>query len=137
MAIDQGPIILMIENYRSQLLWDLFMSNEEIQPMMDAIGFHAQANGIKPSPAGTALSVFPNPSNSVQRIVFTLAAESEVSLDIYSVTGSRVQSIISGQTLQPGQHFYEVNGSSLNPGVYLARLALGDGSTETIMWIAQ
>jgi hypothetical protein len=137
LAIDQGPIILMIENYRSQLLWDLFMSNEEIQPMMDAIGFHAQANGIKPSPAGTALSVFPNPSNSVQRIVFTLAAESEVSLDIYSVTGSRVQSIISGQTLQPGQHFYEVNGSSLNPGVYLARLALGDGSTETIMWIAQ
>jgi hypothetical protein len=137
LAIDQGPIILMIENYRSQLLWDLFMSNEEIQPMMDAIGFHAQANGIKPSPAGTALSVFPNPSNWVQRIVFTLAAESEVSLDIYTVTGSRVQNIISGQTLQPGQHFYEVSGSSLNPGVYLARLALGDGSTETIMWIAQ
>src|SRR4030066_366855 len=41
LAIDQGPIILMIENYRSQLLWDLFMSNPEIQPMMDAIGFTA------------------------------------------------------------------------------------------------
>jgi hypothetical protein len=137
LAIDQGPIILMIENYRSQLLWDLFMSNEEIQPMMDAIGFHAQANGIEPSPAGTDLSVFPNPSSSVQRISFTLAAESEVSLDIYTVTGSRVQNIISGRTLQPGQHFYEVSGSSLNPGVYLARLALGDGRTETIKWIAQ
>ncbi len=38
-AIDQGPIIDMIENYRSQLLWKNFMANPEIQPMLDAIGF--------------------------------------------------------------------------------------------------
>jgi hypothetical protein len=38
-AIDQGPIINMIENYRSGLLWDLFMSNPEIDPALDAIGF--------------------------------------------------------------------------------------------------
>jgi hypothetical protein len=38
-AIDQGPIINMIENYRSQLLWDAFMANPEIQPALDAIGF--------------------------------------------------------------------------------------------------
>jgi len=31
LAIDQGPIIVMIENYRSGLLWDLFMSCPEIQ----------------------------------------------------------------------------------------------------------
>ena len=39
LAIDQGPIILMIENYRSALLWDLFMANPEIAPMLAAIGF--------------------------------------------------------------------------------------------------
>ncbi len=39
LAIDQGPIINMIENYRSGLLWSLFMSNPEIQPALDAIGF--------------------------------------------------------------------------------------------------
>ena len=38
-AIDQGPIIIMIENYRTQLCWDLFMANPEIQPMLDAIGW--------------------------------------------------------------------------------------------------
>lgn len=38
-AIDQGPIINMIENYRSQLLWSSFMANQEIQPALDAIGF--------------------------------------------------------------------------------------------------
>ncbi len=30
LAIDQGPIVVMIENYRSQLLWRLFMANPEI-----------------------------------------------------------------------------------------------------------
>jgi len=30
LAIDQGPIAVMIENYRSGLLWKLFMQNEEI-----------------------------------------------------------------------------------------------------------
>lgn len=31
LAIDQGPIVVMIENHRTGLLWDLFMSCPEIQ----------------------------------------------------------------------------------------------------------
>lgn len=38
-AIDQGPIILMIENYRTGLLWDLFMKNEEVLAGLDKLGF--------------------------------------------------------------------------------------------------
>jgi hypothetical protein len=38
-AIDQGPIICMIENYRSGLLWDLFMSAPEVQQGLDKLGF--------------------------------------------------------------------------------------------------
>ncbi|NJO01775.1 MAG: hypothetical protein HC880_08880, partial [Bacteroidia bacterium] len=39
LAIDQGPIICMIENYRSGLLWDLFMSAPEIQNGLTKLGF--------------------------------------------------------------------------------------------------
>ncbi|TBW30350.1 glucoamylase family protein [Gramella sp. KN1008] len=39
LAIDQGPIVAMIENYRSQLLWDLFMSNQEIKDGLEKLGF--------------------------------------------------------------------------------------------------
>lgn len=39
LAIDQGPIVVMIENHRSGLLWDLFMSSEEIQEGLDRLGF--------------------------------------------------------------------------------------------------
>src|SRR5690625_7617592 len=31
LAIDQGPIVVMIENHRTGLLWDLFMSGEDVQ----------------------------------------------------------------------------------------------------------
>lgn len=39
LAIDQGPIIIMIENHRSGLLWDLFMTAPEIQTALDRLGF--------------------------------------------------------------------------------------------------
>ena len=38
-AIDQGPIVVMTENYRSGLLWDLFMSCPEISGGLDKLGF--------------------------------------------------------------------------------------------------
>ena len=43
LAIDQGPIIVMIENYRSGLLWKLFMSSPEIQNGLNKLGFSSPA----------------------------------------------------------------------------------------------
>ena len=39
LAIDQGPQIIMIENYRTGLLWNLFMQNEDVQNGLDTLGF--------------------------------------------------------------------------------------------------
>jgi len=39
LAIDQGPIIVMIENYRTGFLWDLFMSAPEIKSGLQKLGF--------------------------------------------------------------------------------------------------
>jgi hypothetical protein len=41
LAIDEGPIIDMIENYRSGLLWNLFMSCPEIKTGMTNLGFQS------------------------------------------------------------------------------------------------
>ena len=37
LAIDQGPIICMIENYRTGLLWELFMGAPEIQAGLEKL----------------------------------------------------------------------------------------------------
>jgi hypothetical protein len=39
LAIDEGPIVVMIENYRSGLLWKLFMSSPEIQSGLIKLGY--------------------------------------------------------------------------------------------------
>ncbi len=39
LAIDQGPIVVMIENYRTGLIWKLFMSSPEIQHGLKRLGF--------------------------------------------------------------------------------------------------
>ncbi|TDW99949.1 glucoamylase family protein [Dinghuibacter silviterrae] len=39
LAIDQGPVVVMIENYRSGLLWRLFMSCPEVQRGLTRLGF--------------------------------------------------------------------------------------------------
>ncbi|WEK37071.1 MAG: glucoamylase family protein [Candidatus Pseudobacter hemicellulosilyticus] len=41
LAIDQGPIIIMMENHRTGLLWNLFTSCPEVQTGMRNLGFTA------------------------------------------------------------------------------------------------
>ena len=41
LAIDQGPIVVMMENYRSGLLWKLFMSCPEIKNGLKKLGFQS------------------------------------------------------------------------------------------------
>ncbi|MBU2927665.1 glucoamylase family protein [Winogradskyella psychrotolerans] len=44
LAIDQGPIPVMIENYRTGLLWDIFMKNKNVQTGLDKLGFKYKKN---------------------------------------------------------------------------------------------
>ena len=41
LAIDQGPIPVMVENYRSGLLWKLFMRNKEVLKGLQKLGFES------------------------------------------------------------------------------------------------
>ncbi len=40
LAIDQGPIIVMIENHRSGMLWDLFMTSPDVQDGLEKLTFN-------------------------------------------------------------------------------------------------
>ena len=47
LAIDQGPIIIMIENHRTALLWNLFMSCPEVRQGLRKLGFELLAISIE------------------------------------------------------------------------------------------
>jgi exo beta-1,2-glucooligosaccharide sophorohydrolase (non-reducing end) len=39
MGLNQAPMVVMIENYRTGLIWKTFMKNPEIKPALERIGF--------------------------------------------------------------------------------------------------
>ncbi|TRW27360.1 beta-glucosidase [Flavobacterium zepuense] len=46
LAIDQGTIAPMIENYRSGMLWDLFMQAPEVKDGLLTLGFHSSQHAF-------------------------------------------------------------------------------------------
>ena len=46
-AIDQGPIVVMIENFRTSLLWDCFMQHPDVLAGLSALGFTHPRNPSK------------------------------------------------------------------------------------------
>ncbi|MEZ4906570.1 MAG: glucoamylase family protein [Saprospiraceae bacterium] len=46
LAIDQGPIIVMIENYRSGLIWNLLMNDPDVKAGMQKLEFHSGKYGF-------------------------------------------------------------------------------------------
>ncbi len=126
-AIDQGPMIVMMENYRSQLCWNLFMANAEIPDMLNAIGWTV---GIEPENQSIVQEFnlyqnYPNPFNAITVISWQLAVGSPIRLSIYDLTGREVTELVNEQ--QPaGHHAIEFDATNLASGIYLYRLKAGN-----------
>ena len=136
LAIDQGPVIDMIENYRSQLLWNNFMANDEIQPMLDAIGFTEDlSSGLDVRIHNNGPIVTPNPTNQHGQVRFNLSAPSKVSLIINDISGAIVNTLFSDTYLVAGEHSCSLDRLNLKPGVYFVRLLKENEMPETTEFI--
>lgn len=124
-AIDQGPMIVMMENYRSQLCWNLFMANAEIPQMLNAIGWTVD---IEPENEPIIHEFilhqnFPNPFNSATQIQFSLNKTGKVSLEIYDLLGQKIKVIYDNQTMPSGEHKVIFVAENLPSGVYFYKLS--------------
>lgn len=123
LAIDQGPIVAMIENRRTGLLWDLFMANPEIQPALDAIGFVPDASGTDewaPAQNGFSARVFPNPAINGEQIAIEIAVARPQSLTavLYAADGRRVRELFSARAFAAGVFSEKTAVEDLPAGVY-------------------
>ena len=125
LAIDQGPIIIMIENYRTQLLWNNFMANPEIQPMLDAIGFVPDFTDVEDDPNipdGFELkNNYPNPFNPSTTIEYNLPERAFVTLKIYDVLGNEISTLVQEEK-PAGKFTIEFDGNKISSGVYFYSL---------------
>ncbi len=120
LAIDQGTIAPMIENYRTGLLWRLFMSNEEIsgalQRIMTGVETQKQPGGYG------LLRAFPNPFNPATTIQVSLPHDVAASLSVYDLCGRRVAELLEHRRLEAGEHYFSFDAEKLSAGIYLCRL---------------
>ncbi len=138
LAIDQGPIIVMIENYRTELLWKNFMKNPEIQPMLDSIGFVADSitsvddDLINPKEFSLSQN-YPNPFNPTTKIKYTITASPKsspkertfVQLIVYDLLGKEI-AILVNEEKSPGEYEVKFDGKGLSSGMYFYELRAGN-----------
>jgi hypothetical protein len=118
LAIDQGPIIVMIENYRSQLLWEKFMANPEIQPMLDSIGFVPDSvtsvnDNEYNSNSFRLYGNYPNPFNPSTTIVFSLPERQNVKIIIYNTLGQQIK-VLDKREFEAGENKITWDGKDNN-----------------------
>jgi len=138
LGIDQGPIIIMIENYRTGRVWQRFMRSPEILQGLDRAGFTGgvlavgEAPGTGPGPE--LMPARPNPFSDRTTLRYRLPAAARVRLSIYDVAGREVAKLVDAEE-RAGDHEVEVRAGRLGSGIYYCRLVAG--ARRTGRWIAR
>lgn len=132
-GIDEGPIVLMIENYRTQKVWKRFMQNPDIQRGLQAAGFAAITRVAEEPVAGpgkfTLAQNYPNPFNPTTTIRFYLPQREQAILKVFDVAGKEM-AILINQELERGEHVVIFDGQKMVSGIYFYTLTAGK-MTET------
>ena len=74
------------------------------------------------------MEVFPNPVNTTATIRFNLSRSGQVRLDIYSIDGKLISTLVDHQ-LQAGDHQVEWNPED-TAGHFIVKLTLAEGSIQ-------
>lgn len=127
-GIDEGPIVLMIENYRTGKVWQRFMQNADVQRGLEKAGFtrvNAVAEPPTTSPAAFQLMQnFPNPFNPTSTIRFSLPQREHVVLTLFDLAGREVQQLLARE-LPAGEHTVTFNARGLASGIYFYKMEAG------------
>jgi hypothetical protein len=127
-GIDQGPIIIMIENYRSGNVWNRFMLNADVSRGMGRIGFQpvtSVSRGEEGLPMEFTLRQnYPNPFNPVTHFSFRIPAAHRgvVRLSVYDLLGREV-AVILNEPLKAGEYTRTWNAAGISSGMYICRLS--------------
>ena len=129
LGIDQGPIIVMIQNHLDGSVWNRFMENPDIQNGLARAGF-TSPSGVELPPVDLPRAIItgndPNPFRLGTTLTYSLPRTGAVSLGLFTVGGKKVRDLFEGAQAA-GDHRYDLDASGLESGVYYFVLEL-DGT---------
>ena len=142
-GIDQGPILMMIENYRSGWVWEVMKKDSIIQKGLIRAGFAGGwiddivVNVEDPEAPPKRFILwqnYPNPFNPNTTIQFELAEASMVTLSIYNTVGQLVRTLIPSRRFGTGAHKVawdarDDTGKHVAGGLYFYKIKAGQHFT--------
>ncbi|MDX1943745.1 MAG: glucoamylase family protein [Saprospiraceae bacterium] len=126
LAIDQGPIIGMIENHRTQLLWNNFMKSPEITAGLQNAGFTPDSTLVSAEDFSIkdvlTIHIFPNPAFGMAVIEIEQLQTAGVSVELLDSNGALRQILLRNEQLLPGTHRMKIDTQTLNNDIYFLRI---------------
>ncbi|MDA3891493.1 MAG: T9SS type A sorting domain-containing protein [Salinivirgaceae bacterium] len=120
LGIDQGPIIVMMENYRSGLIWNAFMEDVDVKEGIDKI---VSWTNIESDIAENGYIIYPNPTNTGQLFIHKESGlNSELNLKITSIDGKTVSNY---QVYDLNNSLITIDIQNIRSGCYLLHLKEG------------
>jgi hypothetical protein len=125
LGIDQGPQVLMIENYLNGKVWNRFMQNPHVQTGMTRAGFIPIATGVVDETPGEevefALLQTPNPIIGSTSIRYRIPTSGHVRLAVFDARGREI-SKLEDEFQSAGSYSIPLEVKGLSPGLYFYRL---------------
>ncbi|WP_346855717.1 glucoamylase family protein [uncultured Draconibacterium sp.] len=120
-GIDQGPIVIMIENYRTGLLWKNVMKDADVQAGLDKLGFQYEViTETKEIENRTDFVMYPNPASDKLSIKLnTIGTAGEIKF--YAVHGALVKVV----QVNNSSSRVNIDCSDLTNGVYVVQMEDG------------
>ncbi len=130
LGIDQGPIVLMIENHRTGAIWNTFMENKYVKNGLLRAGFAIPNHTEASTPIDAfEVDVFPVPAGSHYYVRFQAQGATEFKITMYDLLGRTVHSQ-QAIYLPAGNHEELIDVTALPNGMYLLRVEHGN-TTQT------
>jgi hypothetical protein len=125
LGIDQGPIVVMIENFRTGLLWNSVMKDADVQAGLDKLGFEYEIpTGAKIIPDNAKFEVYPNPAENYFYVSLnTSFLKRKITVTITGLDGKQ---ILTKEIVSPPSEI-KIDCSGIDFGFYIVELT--DGNT--------
>ncbi len=124
LAIDQGPILIMMENHRTGLIWNTVMKDADVKAGLKKLGYEKVDTSIGKGPkVRKDVKVVQEAQSNQFSLLFPEPLEAPVEINIYTTDGVLVQHERMDDT---GRSSVAVNVASLGYGIYLFTVLAGN-----------
>jgi hypothetical protein len=130
-GIDQGPFIVMIENYLNGNVWRRFMKSPEIILGMQRAGFSPVLGAGEPRvvPGAPRVWTSANPVRTRTPVEYQLSRPGNVRLTVRDVAGRELLRLAEGWR-GAGRHSVTLSSAGLTSGVYMLALEVDGDSAH-------